>query len=277
MVENMNYKIRITEDNQAIVERIADENGMNPNDLEFSYINFFYVIDPTNKFIECGSTGKGEELTTQQFITIYDKKENLIGRWFEALEDNGGASPIIKGRFYLIEKQNDDCIYFKVPTYYDPKWLFMLNKFNQENCCKLMPKDFQPTEESPKVETEWQPKRGDKVLVWDDNNYCERIFLAEIKKSKYPIVTVNYHYEKDFLNDDVFCVVCYKHMKPLPIEQPKETDFKSKVIELIEGEINDLKVYEKRQIEINEYYNNHSSVASRIKFYNDLLNKIKQL
>jgi hypothetical protein len=42
-------------------------------------------------------------------------------------------------------------------------------------------------------------------------------------------------------------------------------------------EINDLKVYEKRQIEINEYYNNHSSVASRIKFYNDLLNKIKEL
>jgi hypothetical protein len=57
----------------------------------------------------------------------------------------------------------------------------------------------------------------------------------------------------------------------------KESDFKAKVIDLIEGEINDLKVYEKRQIEINEYYNNHSSVASRIKVYNNLLNQIKQL
>jgi hypothetical protein len=86
-------------------------------------------------------------------------------------------------------------------------------------------------------EPEWQPKRGDRVLVWDDYNYCERIFLAEIKKSEYPIVTVNYHYEKDFLNGDVFSVVCFKYMRPLQAEQPKETDFKSKVIELIENRI----------------------------------------
>ena len=161
----MNYKIRITEDNQAIVKRIADENGMNPSDFEFMLTKKFYIIRE-NKFY-VGNVGYEEnifldyyELTTEQFIEMFDKKE-----------------------------------------------------------------------------TEWQPQRGDKVLVWDDNNYCERIFLAEIKKSKYPIVTVHHHYEKDFLNDDVFSVVCFKYMKPLQAEQPIETDFKSKVIELIEKRI----------------------------------------
>jgi hypothetical protein len=170
-------------------------------------------------------------------------------------------------------------------------------------------------------QTEWQPKRGDRVLVWDsDEKPKERIFLAEIKGSVSPIVTVPKAHEVYFKNNETFGVTQYKHMKPLPIEhpiedkvseaakklcelqegtytpqhkvtyqhgfidgakwqseQPKESDFKAKVIDLIEGEINDLKVYEKRQIEINEYYNNHSSVASRIKVYNNLLNQIKQL
>ena len=181
----MNYKIRITEENQAIVKRIADENGMNPYNFNF-HETYLYEIQ-NNQFVYMGTIQKGEEetiLTTEQFIELFDKKE---------------TEPHI-------------CKYCQAETTQD------------DETCYAKP-------------TEWQPKRGDKVLVWDDNNYCERIFLAEIKKSEYPIVTVHHHYEKDFLNDDVFSVVCFKQMKPLLIEQPTETDFKSKVIELIEKRI----------------------------------------
>jgi hypothetical protein len=157
----MNYKIRITAENQAIVKRIADENGMNPNDFHINIMQFYYIKDGILPNITINDNYLDfKELTTEQFIEMFDKKE-----------------------------------------------------------------------------TEWQPKRGDKVLVWDDNNYCERIFLAEIKKSEYPIVTVHHHYEIDFLNDDVFSVVCFKYMKPLQAEQPIETDFKTKVIELVEKRI----------------------------------------
>jgi hypothetical protein len=201
----MNYKIGITEENRAIVKRIADENGMNPINLDFSMFGFYYPILNnlfyTPALIESDCT----KLTTGQFIELFDKKE-----------------------------------------------------------------------------PEWKPKRGDRVLVWDDSEDLARdfIFLEYIKGSNYPYIVVSKSNEENFIKNIDFGTSVFKHMKPLPIEQPKETDFKSKfeaAIELIETKINDLKGYEKRQIERNEYYNNHSQVASKIKVYNDLINDIKQL
>jgi hypothetical protein len=197
----MNYKIRITPENQAIVKRIAYENGMNEIGFLFTEFDLYYII-VENKFWTNDYESDDTELTTEQFIEMFDKKE-----------------------------------------------------------------------------TEWQPKRGDIVLVWDSegNDLKERIFLIKIESAIYPIITVGIKYGNEFNNGEKFGIECYKHMKPLPIEQPIETDFKTKVIEFIEGKINDLKGYEKRQIERNEYYNNHSQVASKIKVYNDLINDIKQL
>ena len=165
----MNYKIRITRENQAIVKRIADENGMNPYNLEFHITEIFYIIKDDKFYV--GNIGYKEivfsnypEITTEQFIQLFDKKE-----------------------------------------------------------------------------TEWQPKRGDRVLVWDNDESKaeERIFLAEIKGSSYPIRTVASDCENDFKEEIEFETTEYKKMKPLPIEQPIETDFKTKVIELIENEIKD--------------------------------------
>jgi hypothetical protein len=327
----MNYKIRITAENQAIVKRIADENGMNPFGYLFKNHGKSYTVI-NNKFDNIW-VENATELTTEQFIELFDKKETLAGRWFQALKDNVASSQIVKGQFYLIEKEDDKLIFFKVPTFEDTEWLFKLNKEVHKNEFKLMPKDFQliqeteldkwlketkaknlsleqlenfisrgtnvsiwyslegvnseqkaqilfnqwnnPTEKSPKVETEWQPKRGDRVLVWDYSYQepKERIFLSTDGHEDFPILALRKSKEGKF-KDKIYG---YKHMKPLPIEQPKETDFKTKVIELIETKINDLKGYEKRQIERNEYYNNHSQVASKIKVYNDLINQIKQL
>jgi hypothetical protein len=140
----MNYKIKITADNQAIVKRIADENGMNKYNYLFKNCGQFYIIvnnEFDNIFVQ-----NATELTTEQFIELFDKKE-----------------------------------------------------------------------------TEWQPKRGDRVLVWDDDETpVERIFLTEIEGKINPIVVVDGYCEEKFLNNKNFNCSRYHHMKPLPIEQPKK-------------------------------------------------------
>lgn len=86
-------------------------------------------------------------------------------------------------------------------------------------------------------EKEFSPKRGDRVLVFDGNEYdIEAIFLTKIEGAENPICTVDILTENEFLNNKPFYITCYKHMKPL-LTEPKETDFKSQVIELIEKTI----------------------------------------
>jgi hypothetical protein len=308
----MNYKIKITAENQAIVKRIADENGMNPTKFEIDLFGEYYGIK--NNKIQLPSLVETyyTELTTEKFIEMFDKKETeLVGRWFEALENNTAASRIVKGQFYLIEKEDDNVIFFKVPTFDDPDWLFRLNKEFHKNAIKLMPKDLRnrirqmversqgteldkwlretkaknlsleelkiyitnksscnddlykklrikldikdcisladflfnqwnnPAEESPIVESEWQPKRGDRVLVWDDENSepLKAIYLETVIGCTQPFLVVAPECEEDFLQGYKVDFITYKQMKPLSIEQPIETDFKTKVIELIEKRI----------------------------------------
>ncbi len=65
-------------------------------------------------------------------------------------------------------------------------------------------------------------------------------------------------------------------LKPLPIEQPKETDFKSKVIELIEKNINDKQ--QKLEFVIDKNNLIYEAVLECIvAIQKDLLNKIKEL
>jgi len=61
---------------------------------------------------------------------------------------------------------------------------------------------------------EWQPVRGERVLGWyDDPLYTEeRIYLATIEGTKYPIITVTGGDESKFENGELFNVSAYKHM-----------------------------------------------------------------
>lgn len=90
-----------------------------------------------------------------------------------------------------------------------------------------------------KVEAEFNPKRGDKVLVWnnDENSATERIFVAEIKGSEYPIHVVYTGHGKKFINGVKFETARYKNMKPIPTIEEEPKDFKTKVFELIEKRI----------------------------------------
>jgi len=70
----MNYKIKITEDNQAIVKRIANENEMNPHDLLFILFEPFYTIENCI-FTGARLTAEDPELTTEKFIEMFDSKD----------------------------------------------------------------------------------------------------------------------------------------------------------------------------------------------------------
>jgi hypothetical protein len=352
----MNYKIRITEDNQAIVKRIADENGMNPNDFKFDTEVYLYEIQ-NNKFVYVGTIQKGEGetiLTTDQFIELFDKKETEMDRIANVLARVNKPTQETELDKWLRETKAKNLSLEELKNYmFSTKtnidFVELRNSLGLkygESLSQALLNQWNNTEESPKVETEphickycqaettqddetcyakpteWQPKRGDRVLVFDYENVepLNAIYLETVIGCTQPFLVVDAESEESFLKGNEFDFVTYKHMKPLPIEQPKEdkvveaakrlcelqegtytpqhkvtyqhgfidgakwqleqpkeTDFKSKVIELIEGKINDLKGYEKRQIERNEYYNNHSQVASKIKVYNDLINDIKQL
>jgi hypothetical protein len=246
----MNYKIRITAENQAIVKRIADENGMNPNCFNFNETGNYFFIFPDGNFREASSLCNGEELSTEQFIELFDKKETELEKWLK--ETKAKNLSLNELEHLIFELENRLFSELKGSDFIE-KAEFLFNQWNN------------PTEESPKVETEWQPKRGDRVLVWDDDEEPkEKIYLTYSDGERYPYRVVLVGFENEFKENKPFESCAYQHMKPLPIEQPKETDFKSKVIELIE----------KRHELLFDEYKNKSAKLDELKY---ILNQIKQL
>ena len=198
----MNYKIKITAENQAIVKRIADENGMNPNLFDFNPESVCYEI-MEEKFVYLGTILNSEFriLTTEKFIEMFDKKQS-----------------------------------------------------------------------------EWKPKRGERVLVWDENDDpVERFFIDKIDNCLDGIIIVQLEYEKTFLNGNEFRCATYEHMKQLPIQEAiVEIDFKTKVVELIEVLIIGSKFKMEAALKAESY---HDVLAWKIanQERKELLNKIKEL
>ena len=198
----MNYKIKITEENQAIVKRIADENGMNPCGfhLNSDYINHEIM---EGKFVYIGTISNSEFriLTTEKFIEMFDKKQ-----------------------------------------------------------------------------TEWKPKRGERVLVWDENDDpVERFFIDKIDNCLDGIIIVQLEYEKTFLNGNEFRCATYENMKQLPApEAIVEPDFKTKVVELLKVLIDESKDKMEAALQAKSY---HDVLAWKIanQERGQLLTQIKEL
>jgi hypothetical protein len=80
----------------------------------------------------------------------------------------------------------------------------------------------------------FKPKRGDRVLVWDDNekNPIERIFLCEIEGVSKPYICVSTNTEKDFINGNTFVATFWTNIKPIPRKEiPKDTLVWVKMVE----------------------------------------------
>jgi hypothetical protein len=91
-----------------------------------------------------------------------------------------------------------------------------------------------PTILTPKqyfdMKKEFNPQRGDLVLVSDDNeNWEEAIFLTEIEGALDPYSTVSSNYETEFKNNRGFYHSSWIYMKPL--EEVKLTELNISKIE----------------------------------------------
>lgn len=70
------------------------------------------------------------------------------------------------------------------------------------------------------IELDELPKRGDEVLVWDEDesNAEKRIFLSYIEGAMYPVQVVSIEEEKKFKNGKTFAHYSFKHFKPINTE-----------------------------------------------------------
>ena len=192
----MNYKILITAENQAIVKRIADENGMNEANLDFTYLGSHYIIE-NGVFPERCLGSNCQELTLEEFKEKYMKQESELHKWLRETKAMN---------FTLDALQN----YLRQNTCPRHTW-DLLEGYDSSIKGKILFNQWNPP---------FNPKRGDKVMVWDgyEGEAQERIFLTTIEGSLYPIITVHGSDNDRFNNGEQFAFGNFKHMKPMPTE-----------------------------------------------------------
>lgn len=264
----MNYKIKVTQENREAIEEIAERKGMNEKGFNFESPNPMYHIEEgcfTCYPIPPKDTRNYQEITFEQFKAMFDKQETDLEKWLretkaknlsldELWNEIAGSSAKI-GRQLKGETLSDKALILysqwnepKPHGFCEEKNSKCTDNYCDENGCVARKRILTEPKE------EWQPKRGDRVLVFDKHDCdVEAIFLTKIEGAVNSICTVNILSENEFLNNKPFYLSCYKHMKPLTPAKSEKT-FKDKVIEVIEAEIKE--------------------GAYRL---NDLLDKIKEL
>ena len=101
----MNYKIKITAENQAIVKRIADDNGMNPNRFTLMFIRHYHTIE--NGIFERYITNCDfQELTTEQFIEMFDKRKETTELGLLKIELNHTKTLLTSCEYALQSRDN---------------------------------------------------------------------------------------------------------------------------------------------------------------------------
>ncbi len=221
----MNYKIKITEQNREVVKRIADENEMNTDVLDFIQLNEWYLVFD-GLVLPSNNIRSYEELTTKQFIELFDKKkETELEVWLMETK----AKNLTHTQLYNFIDEHESC----------PKWIYnQLDGYGITEKTSILYDQWNTQEP-----TEWKPKRGERVLVWfnEGDKAVESIFLEEIKGVINPYLVVDPHDITLCLENKSFNTMLFKHMKPIPKEEPKliEKDFKSKVVDLIENKLSE--------------------------------------
>lgn len=127
--------------------------------------------------------------------------------------------------FKFEDKEHSDLSYNYDMGKFIGKDLKIINYFEFKNCFDTDSKYHYPAElviEQLKKQT-FKPKRGDRVLVWDDEeeNAIERIFITKIENAKFPYICVSKNSEEVFINGGIFSICEWINMKPIQI--PKDT------------------------------------------------------
>jgi hypothetical protein len=241
----MNYKIGITEENQAIVKRIANENGMNPYLYAFLNFGIFYnIVD--NKFDNIIGSDY-TEISTEQFIQLFDKKETELDKWLGETKAKNLSLEELKNYVFSLCNYNQNIYTNLKGEFAKDKAQILFNQWNN------------PTEESPKVEAEWQPKETLEDAAEKEYGESKNNLVSDLDKIMYKCYMSGVDFGAKWQS-----------------EQPKETDFKTKVIELID----DIILERTENIANNlkgEYYGLAHTNKQKRKEAQYILNQIKQL
>jgi hypothetical protein len=99
----------------------------------------------------------------------------------------------------------------------------------QESNARIIELDHKP---------EFNPKRGDEVFVWDENESepCKAIYLATIEGARDPIVSVHLIHEDRYRTGQPFAVTNWANMKPIPFDPKaqRKAELKKQIAELQE-------------------------------------------
>lgn len=291
----MNYKIKVTAENRQAIKEIAERNGMNEIGFNFEGPKQIYHIEKgcfTSFPIPQKNTRNYQELTFEQFKAMFDKQETDIEKWLRETK----AKNLDFNSLSNITISTDNYLYNRIRAKFDLKGgeslaEYLFNQWNEpkphgfceeknskctdnycdENGCVARKRILTEPKE------EWQPKRGDRVLVWNEKeeDAVERMFLSVIKEIENSILVVTNGYEEDFKANKTISISSYEHMKPLPPTKSEKT-FKDKVIELAEKRIEHYKICEK---ESRENSDEHDAVEYKAIYnqFEDFLYKIKEL
>jgi hypothetical protein len=258
----MNYKIGITEENRAIVKRIADENGMNPNNLDFSMFGFYYPILNNLFYTPALIESICTELTTEKFIEMFDKKETLTYTEAAKKEERITNAEIIKSMNNPTEERK--IIAYKAP--FDFVW------GGVKKGDIAIRDEFQPyvynvgisARVAMEIVETWEPVFEALPIEQPTES------LKKAAEYTYPIGDV-WNEEEAIVRRTAFI-----NGAKWETEQPKETDFKTKVIELID----DIILERTENIANNlkgEYYGLAHTNKQKRKEAQYILNQIKQL
>jgi hypothetical protein len=99
----------------------------------------------------------------------------------------------------------------------------------QESNARIIELDHKP---------EFNPKRGDEVFVWDENESRKYkvIYIATIEGARYPIVAVHLIHEDRYRTGQPFDVIHWANMKPI-VSDPKaerKAELKKQIADLQE-------------------------------------------
>lgn len=110
-----------------------------------------------------------------------------------------------------IPKGEEDIVIKDYESRYFDKWDTVSYDNSGNTCWWIAKKDV-------KILKEAQISRGDRVLVWDDNEEVkkERIYLTSIEGLVYPHIVVSENHEDKFKQGEEVLIQNCKHMEPLP-------------------------------------------------------------
>ncbi len=281
----MNYKIKATEENRLAIKDIADRNIMNEKyKWRFESCDLYYFIDK-GQFVfypEESEKSKYQELTFDQFKEMFDKVEKTnkmseLENWLKATKEKNLSLDELASEISLLPTEQYNKLKWQSNCNPEGKASILFNQFQKE-------KEFSPKRgDRVLVWGDNKERSYNRIFVAEvkgaifpyvtvheknEIDFTDNLpFTTEYWSHMKPLPTEQptknkveqaayQDCKKSGFNNTSYaanCIQSFINGAKWQSEQPKETDFKSQVIELIKKRIGELNSNKERAIK-NENY-----------------------